>query len=133
MSMPKHNLKEIKLTTLMVDDDDESYSKQIMDILAAGTEKVETIHLSDCNPPANTFDMFIDKNKSTLRSVSMIKISRNPISQSDLGKIVGKFLECPCLEDICFKEIPSIGVLRTLRQRGIHFRRSNSTSSSFTK
>ena len=107
--------------------DSNPISKETMDILAGGTNKVETLYLADYNPPADAFDMFIDKNKFTLRSVSVINLSRNPISQSDLGKMIEKFLECPRLEEICLKEVPGINVFRTFRKRGIRFSRPNPT------
>lgn len=93
-----------------------------MNIIAEGTGLVEILHFEWLyHYPSDAFDKFIDRNKSTLRSVTISCDDDFLISQSDVGKMTGKFLQCPLLDDISFKELPGEDELKALRRRGVLF------------
>jgi len=115
---PKDRLKEINLMGASHPIDDNS----ILELIANGTGAAEVLYYAGTPPPPKSFDKFVDKNKSTLRSVTIFNYDE-PIAQSDVGKMMEKFWDCPNLEYISFLEVPADDVLEGLRQRGIYYRR----------
>jgi len=120
MSTPKYHLKELRISIVPFG----SSTKEIMDIIAAGTKNVEIIHFHfyEHDPSLSDLDKFIDKNKSTLKSFCVTNEEDAPFPESDIGKMLKKVSYCPRLQEISLFQVPARRLLRTFRKRGIHFR-----------
>lgn len=116
LGMPKLKLKEIRIFNR------DLRLERIMNTIAKGTQNVEILEFADYDPPLGAIDKFIDKNKDTLRSISITDISDELSSPAVVTKMVAKFLECPLLQDVSLDEFPSRILLNALRKRGIYFR-----------
>lgn len=74
--------------------------------IADGTEKVKILEFQYDISTHSVFDRFIDSNKPTLRSTTIIYHDAI-IAQTGVGKLIGKFLECPLLQNVYFREVPA--------------------------
>lgn len=118
MYTTKNNLKEIRFDHSIYDNAD---AETIMNIIAEGTENLEILHIRCDIRSLSAFDKFIDKNKSTLRAVTILNHGKRR-SESRVTKLMREFMECPLLQDICVDKVPAENTLKALRSRGIHFR-----------
>lgn len=126
MATAKDNLRKISIYPSAYDEYGICNVEEIMNVIAKGTKSVEVLHIEQHIISLSSFDKFIDKNKSTLRSFSVINSADDLITQADVDKMVEKLLECPLLEDVSFAEEGATEkLLKTLRKRGIHFRSSD--------
>lgn len=122
MNSTKRDLQEIRVRGSGNGEYGDSDAQTIKDIIAAGTKNGEILQYTSLYVPPSlgAFEMFIDENKSTLRSVYIPKDRNHLISQEDAGKWIGTFLKCPNLQQIGLRAVPAKSVLETLRCRGIH-------------
>lgn len=130
MHTPKHHLKKLKIDGIFVgDEEDDDYANELnadtaLSIIAESTTNVEILHFQ-CSVPLSlgAFDKFIEKNKSTLRSVTISNESTDdPFFQPDVGGMIRILFKFPLLEGVCFDDVSTDDTLKTLRPRGIHFR-----------
>lgn len=107
---PKDHLAEINIWEPKYDDD----AKQTMDIISNGTNAVQSLGYSGSLSTPDAFDKFMAKNKAKLRSICVINMSYKPISKSNIGTMVEKFLDSPHIQDISLVEVPPESVLKTI-------------------
>jgi len=124
MDTPKTFLKEIRIDSTYFDED-QSITKEAMKIITKGTKNVERFYFGDENPFSLVdFHKFIDKNKSTLKSFSIVNYSaRETLPPLAISELISKLLECAVLEEVAFKEQPSQSTLKSLQRHGIHFQK----------
>lgn len=129
MASPKIHLKEIQIYLLMgeeEDDDeyDENRAETIMNIIAEGTGNVEILQFHEyyC-PPLFSFDLFISKNKSTLRSFSITcEKDGSYCATYSNSQLVREFRKCTALQEVTLQEKPPERTLKSFRLGGVHLR-----------
>lgn len=96
-----------------------------MNLVAEGTKNVEDSYFQDDGfPSPSVFDMFINRNKWLMRSITILNLGSNPCHQSDVDEMVEMFLRCPGLQYLSMREIPAVTIVETLQCRGVPFMKS---------